>query len=82
MVRAWHGRSMASVNQTRLHCVNQMGKTHSKPLAARYGRGSVWARHAMCESAFIGLTFSAMYFCANVSLNETNQRLCSFYHCE
>ena len=37
-----HGQSMASVNQTRPHCVNQMGKTHSKPLAAR---------HAMCESA-------------------------------
>ena len=37
-----HGRGMASVNQTRAHCVNQMGKTHSKPLGAR---------HAMCESA-------------------------------
>jgi hypothetical protein len=34
---------MASVNKTRPHCVNQMGKTHSKPIAAR---------HAMCESAF------------------------------
>ena len=44
MVRAWHGRGMASVNQTRPHCVNQMGKTHSKPLAARYGRGMAWAR--------------------------------------
>jgi len=31
---------MASVNQTRPHCVNQMGKTHSKPLAARHGRGT------------------------------------------
>ena len=51
MVRAWHGRGMASVNQTRPHCVNQMGKTHSKPLAARHGRGTAWARHAMCESA-------------------------------
>jgi hypothetical protein len=30
MVRAWHG--MASMNKTQLHCVNQMGKTHSKPL--------------------------------------------------
>jgi hypothetical protein len=39
------------VNQTRPHCVNQMGKTHSKPLAARHGRGTAWARHAMCESA-------------------------------
>jgi hypothetical protein len=36
---AWHGHGMASVNQTRPHCVNQMGKTHSKPLAARHGRG-------------------------------------------
>ena len=41
MVRARHG--MAIVNQTRPHCVNQMRKTHSKPL---------WARHAMCDSAF------------------------------
>ena len=51
MVRAWHGRGMASVNHTRPHCVNQMGKTHSKLLAARHGRGTAWARHAMCESA-------------------------------
>ena len=36
---------MASVNQTRPHCVNQMGKTHSKYLAARHGRGTAWARH-------------------------------------
>ena len=35
-VGAWH---MASVNQTRPHCVNQMGKTYSKPLAARHGNG-------------------------------------------
>jgi hypothetical protein len=28
-----------------------MGKTHSKPLAARHGRGTVWARRVMCESA-------------------------------
>jgi hypothetical protein len=52
MVRAWHGRGMASVNQTRPHCVNQMGKTHSKPLVARHDRRTAWARHAMCESAF------------------------------
>ena len=35
----------------RPHCVNQMGKTHSKLLAARHGRATAWARHAMCESA-------------------------------
>ena len=45
MVGAFHGHGMASVNQTRLHCVNQMGKPHSKPLAALHGRGTEWARH-------------------------------------
>ena len=45
IIGAWHGHSMASVNQTRQHCVNQMGKTHSKPLAVRHGRGTAWARH-------------------------------------
>jgi hypothetical protein len=51
MVGAWHGHGMASVNHTRPHCVNQMGKTHSKLLAARHGRGTAWARHTICESA-------------------------------
>ena len=45
MVGAWNGHGMASVNQTRPHCVNQMEKTHSKPLAARHGRGTAWAQH-------------------------------------
>ena len=36
------GMGMTSVNQTRPHCVNQMGKTHSKLVAAR---------HAMYELA-------------------------------
>jgi len=53
MVGARHGHDMASVNQTRPHCVNHTGKTHSKPLVARHGRGTAWARHAMCESALI-----------------------------
>jgi hypothetical protein len=48
---ARHGHGMTSVNQTRPHCVNQMGKTHSKPLAAWHGRRTAWARHAMWESA-------------------------------
>ena len=50
---------MASVNQTRPHCVNQMGKTHSKPLAARHG--TAWARHAMCESALTVLLLPYSY---------------------
>jgi len=51
MVVAWHGRIMASANQTRPHYVNQVGKTHSKHLASRHGRGTAWELHAMCESA-------------------------------
>jgi hypothetical protein len=42
---------MASVNQAWPHSVNQMGKTHFKPLAAEHGRGMAWAQHAMCELA-------------------------------
>ena len=45
MVGARHGHGMVNVNQTRPRCVNQMGKTHSKPLAARNGRGTAGARH-------------------------------------
>jgi len=44
IVGAWHKHGMACVNQTGPHCVNQMGKTHSKLLAARHGRGTAWAR--------------------------------------
>jgi hypothetical protein len=44
MVRAWHGRGMASVNQIQPHYVNKMGKTHSKPLPAQHGREKAWAR--------------------------------------
>jgi len=36
---AWSEHGMANVNQTQPHCVNQMGKTHSKILAARHGHG-------------------------------------------
>jgi hypothetical protein len=77
---AWHGHGMASVNQTRPHCVNQMGNTHSKPLAARHGRGTAWARHAMCESAFMlhyaydNLDFRSVFF-ISYSRKETFRKL-------
>jgi hypothetical protein len=54
MGTAWHGNGMACVNQIRAHCVNQMGKTQSKPLAEGQGRGTAWERYGMCESAFSG----------------------------
>jgi hypothetical protein len=41
MALALHGCDMACVNQTRPHCVNQMGNTQPKYLAARHGRGMV-----------------------------------------
>ena len=55
MVGAWHGHGhgMASVNQTRPHCVNQVGKTHSKLLVEWRGSGKAWERQAMCQSALI-----------------------------
>jgi hypothetical protein len=43
---------MAYVNQTRPYSVNQMGKTHSKLLAARHAGVKARAWHAMCHSAF------------------------------
>jgi len=71
MAWARHGHGMASVNQTRPHRVNQMGKTHSKPLAAWHFqgncKGAAWARHAMCQSAFNRLVLSAQFLCYAVS---------------
>jgi hypothetical protein len=44
-----HG--IVCVNQTQPHCVNEMGNTQSKALTERYGRGTAWERHGICESA-------------------------------
>ena len=66
-----HGRGLASVNQARPHCVNQMVKTHFKPLAARHGRGTAWARHAMCESAFKMLCLTVYCVCTYLIVVNT-----------
>jgi hypothetical protein len=42
---AWQGNGMACVNQTRPLNVNQMGKTQSKALAERHGRGTAGEQH-------------------------------------
>jgi hypothetical protein len=42
---AW--AQLTCVNQTQLPCVNQMGKTQSKP----YQHGMAWEQHGMCELA-------------------------------
>jgi hypothetical protein len=44
---AWQENGMACVNQTRPHCINQIGKIQSQPVAERHGR----ERHGMCELA-------------------------------
>jgi hypothetical protein len=62
MVVAWHGRGVACVNQTQPHCVNQMGKTQSKHIAARHGRRMAWERHGMCELDFTRLLASVTQF--------------------
>jgi hypothetical protein len=43
-----HGNYMACVNQSRLHYVNQVGKTQCILLAARHGMGTAWKRHGNC----------------------------------
>jgi hypothetical protein len=42
---AWQGNGIVCVNQTRSHCVNQMGKTQFKALAERHGRGTAGEPH-------------------------------------
>jgi hypothetical protein len=57
VVRARHGHGMASVNQTRQHCVNQMGKTHFKPLAAWHGRGMLYVNRPLSASLYLSYQF-------------------------
>jgi len=67
---------MASVNQTRPHCVNQLGKTHYKHLAAWHGRGmSAW--RAMCVSAFslFRLVAAVVFSCHRLYLCPGNNIL-------
>jgi hypothetical protein len=64
MVMAWHGLGMTRVNQTRPHCVNQMGKTQSKSFwhgmtGERHGRGMGTAWYV-----WISLTFHIVLLCA------------------
>ena len=61
MAREWHGHGMASVNQTRPHCVNQMGKTHYKPLAARHGHGMLCVNRPLFQIQ-IGRIVRPCYF--------------------
>jgi hypothetical protein len=52
MAGAQHGHVMACVNQTQPHCVNEIGKTQTKPLATQHGQVVAWAQHGICQLAF------------------------------
>ena len=74
MVGAWYGHGKASVNQTGPHCVNQMGKTHSKPLVARHGRSMgtacyVWIGlyHTVSRTTFCSTRFRRWSWCSPLS---------------
>ena len=68
------GDGMASVNQTRSHCVNQMGKTHSKPLGTQHGRGTAWGQHGkgmLYVNRPLGIHgFWDMTLCCQVSVSK------------
>jgi hypothetical protein len=47
---AWSEHGMASVNQAWPHCVNQMGKTHSKTLS-----GMAWQGNGMGAACYVSI---------------------------
>jgi len=53
---------MSCVNQTLLHCVNQMETTLSQSLETQNGQGMTLARHGMCYLAFtvLGTKFGSI----------------------
>jgi hypothetical protein len=64
---------MACVNQTRPHCVNQMGRTQSTALAERHGNGTAGEQHGMCESAFN----VSLWLVRGIYWNVGSGRLCN-----
>jgi hypothetical protein len=59
-----HGLGMACVNQTRPHCVNQVGKTQSKPSGERHGMGTTWyvwisLKPLKCRPAALGFCYDS-----------------------
>jgi len=61
---AWSEHGMTGVNQTWPHCVNQMGKTHSKPLAAWHGHGMLCVISAFSHQDSFDDTVFDLGFCS------------------
>ena len=84
MVGTWHGKCELDTDAL----VNQMGKTHSKPLAARHGRGMAWARHGhsmLCVNRplenrnFFCLSWESTQYC---SCSISEKSTCYLWHCD
>jgi hypothetical protein len=46
MIVAWHGRGV--MFESNMAALRESNGKESKPLAARHGRGTAWARHENC----------------------------------
>ena len=73
---------MASVNQTLPHCVNQMGKTHSKSLAARHGRGMGTACYVWIGLNCVHVRRANMSFRLRRKPEIANNFFFNFFHFE
>jgi hypothetical protein len=82
---AWSAHGMASVNQTQPHRVNQMVKTHSKPLAAWRGRSMgtacyVWiGLEASWRLSFVSLLSDSIWT-MKIQVNTTQLQLRLLQH--
>jgi hypothetical protein len=64
---------MACLNQTRPHCVNQMGNTQSKALVERHGRGTAWEQHGngmVCVNPPLDLLLGCALACQRVCMRD------------
>ena len=66
IVGAWHGKCESD----KAALCKSHGKDSLNPLAARYGRGTAWARHAMFESTFRAP--SAKWVTASINVTRIN----------
>jgi hypothetical protein len=77
----WHGmcESTLCVGQTRPHCVNQMGKTQSKPLAERHGNDMVCVNPPLgtliLVLRFSNFDFACSFMCVIILASHAEYRL-------
>ena len=72
---AWSEHGKCESDTAALCKSNGKDILYSKPLAAGHGRGTAWAWHAMCESAFIFNTLSSKVRPASVCPQKKKKKL-------